>query len=101
MTSKLLLTIVKRRPNKADLLEILHVVANDVVNVCHYHACCQLVATGVNMTGQEKSLPKLSIVNRRVGVKVDDVGVVKQICDVAKQIAEVTRQCMQRCEKYL
>lgn len=72
--------------DEADLREILHIVADDVVDVAHGHLRGEDVSSGVHVPAEVEFLLEFVVVDRRVFREVEYIGVVEELLEVMKEI---------------
>lgn len=78
--------VLDPRVDEPNLFEVLRVMADYVVDVGIDQLGGEDVAVGGHMTVEEEAVAELCIVERAVFIKVDDVGIVENFCQLVEQI---------------
>jgi hypothetical protein len=81
------LEIAVRCADEAHLLEILGVVANDIVDVAFHHIGRQTVAGGIQMAAHIETAAEIGIVDRCVGIEIEKICVGEYITQLYKYIS--------------
>ena len=77
--------------DEANLGEIGHIVADDVVDVGSHHFCGENITHRVHVAPQEEFFPESIIIHRGVFVQVDDVAIIEKLRKGGQGFANQTR----------